>query len=78
METSIYSNYCQDRLPCGVCKQTGDICPLGRTNLGHDWGLPIKYTSDTPRTDKGPSDYVYTTSTTPADIFSKTEVTNNG
>lgn len=69
-------SYCAERLPCGVCKQTGDICPLNRTNLGFNWPISVVSTGTTPRTDKGPSDYI-TTATSP-DIFSKTEVTNDG
>lgn len=57
-------SYCAERLPCGVCKQTGDICPLNRMNLGYGWGVSIKPTT--------------ATSSTPTDIFSKTEVTDNG
>ena len=24
-----YSNYCGNRLPCGVCRLTNSICPIG-------------------------------------------------
>lgn len=30
---SDYSQYCFNRLPCGICTRTGGMCPLGGSNM---------------------------------------------
>ena len=37
-ETTIYTNYCVDRLPCGLCRLTNSICPLSGYEWKPTWG----------------------------------------
>ena len=38
--STIYTNYCVDRLPCGLCRLTNSICPLSGGEWKPTWGTP--------------------------------------
>lgn len=41
-----YDQYCFNRLPCGICQRTNQICPLaGNSNFGN---IEITCNTDTP------------------------------
>lgn len=53
-----YSSYCYNRLPCGICRITNSICPLGGGTATLPWQYPnIVYTSGTGTL---PADYIKT------------------
>lgn len=37
-----YAQYCFDRLPCGICRKTGEMCPL-RSNNWNNQGTNPSY-----------------------------------
>lgn len=34
--TSDYTQYCFNRIPCGICQRTGNICPLVSNSNSYD------------------------------------------